>query len=340
MNTIDEGMPASPMTVREEKRRAAPGLISCALCGLKMREITFRHLKAAHRWAPEGAVWRYKERFKMWSVRSALSAQTRQEVGWTRSRIKREIRRIRQAGGLLNSRDASRRHGTIYVQACRILGSWEKAIAFCGMDYTKVRLRKKWTRRDILGWIHKRGDKQAQLRGGVVKKEHAGVYNAACRVFGGWFQAIQAERISGFKQVKLRKWDKESLIKALREFGPGATLTEVRTQDPGLVSAIWWHIGSWPGARAAAGFVPRLPRRPSKWTRGRIFEAIRSRSGKHSRLTTRVFSDLGGLPNAAKDMFGSWEKAVRAAGCSYITQRQDSTSNAHQRRSSQCQIIC
>jgi hypothetical protein len=210
-----------------------------------------------------------------------------------------------------------KRHITLYLRACRTLGSWGKAIASCGIDYELVRLRKKWTRRDILQWIRVRRKRTSELRGGAVKKDFAGVYNAACRLFGGWIQAVLSARIRGFKPVKPRKWDRNGLIKALRDFGAEARFEDVKVKDSGLVQALLRTFGSWPGARASAGFVPRLPSRPSKWTSKRIFETIRSRSGKHPRLTTRVFSDCGGLPNAAKDMFGSWKKAVRAAGCSY-----------------------
>lgn len=236
-------------------------------------------------------------------------------VRWTRDRLKREILALRRRGIPLNTK-SMQNHSAVFVHAYQLFGSWEKAIRYCGIDYDTVRLRQKWTRKGILDLIRQRRRKRLDLRPGFIKKEHAGAFNAAVREFGGWYPAIRAAGIKDFDEVNLRKWDIASLVTAIRRFGPHATTTDVARKDPGLVSAAQYHFGLWQQARKAAGFAGKVPRKPSKWTRERILEAIRGRAGA-KRLTTRVYSDLGGMSTAATDMFGSWMNAVRAAGLNY-----------------------
>ena len=173
-------------------------LIQCKLCGQEMREITTTHLKAAHGWKEGSLVERYKRLFNVESVRSPLSLATRGETGWTRERLKREIQRIRRVGCALDSKTILKSHESIYRAACALEGSWEKALARVGVDYDAVRLRQKWTRGKILGWICESRALDLDLRAGVVKEERGGVFNAACRLFGGWKGALlEADRLDG-----------------------------------------------------------------------------------------------------------------------------------------------
>ncbi|HVR87204.1 MAG TPA: hypothetical protein VMU54_22955 [Planctomycetota bacterium] len=184
-----------------------------------------------------------------------------------------------------------------------------------GLDYESIRLRKKWTREGIVEWIQEQRKQGKDLRPGFVKEEHAGVFNAAAREYGGWYPAIRAAGILDFQEVKLRTWDRGSIVQAIRE-RESESKRDVRREDAGLVSAAVYHFGSWGAARKAAGFTRRPGGRKRLWTRERILEAISSRA-KHAPLVTRTFADLGGMSTAATDLFGSWMKAVKAAGFEY-----------------------
>jgi hypothetical protein len=234
---------------------------------------------------------------------------------WTRDRLKRAILGLRRRGVPLNTK-SMQNHPTVYFQSYKLFGSWEKAVSYCGIDYAAIRLRRKWTRKGILDWIRQRRTRRLEMRPGNVKKEHAGVFNAAVREFGGWYPAIRAAGIKDFEEVKLRSWDRATIMKAVRRLGSDARASDAHRQERGLVGAANYHFGSWGQARKAAGFARCAPNRPSKWTRERILQAIRGRSGT-KRLTTRVFSDLGGMTTAATDMFGSWMNAVEAAELVY-----------------------
>ena len=139
-----QGDPSAGLDVPHAKRppKEEVGLIECRLCGRQMREINAKHLMRAHGWKEETLVERYKRTFTVESARSALSLATRQEVGWTEDRLKREILRIRKVGSALNSKNIIKSHQTIYLGACEVYGSWENALSHCGVDYDAVRLRK------------------------------------------------------------------------------------------------------------------------------------------------------------------------------------------------------
>jgi len=288
-------------------------LIPCKLCGQEMREITTKHLKLVHGWKAETLVERYKRTCNVGSVRSPLSLATRQEVGWTEDRLKREILRIRRVGGSLNTKAMMKSHQAIYLNACKAFGSWKNALSRCGVDYEAVRLRKKWTRTNVLDWITDRDVLDLDLRSGTVKKEEGGVHTAACREFGSWKEALVEAGVRSGDETDPECWTTESILASLQEYGPGITERELRGKDAELLSRAKRHFGGFLQAlRAANLFVPKA--KVPKWTRGRIIKAIRSRIGTGVPLIPRVFVDLGEMPKAAVDLFGSWDEALKAAG--------------------------
>lgn len=209
-------------------------------------------------------------------------------------------------------------HSTLYGHARRLFGSLEAAVWASGINYDKERVQVLWTRTGILEWIRREWRKGRDIRPGVTKTLSAGVFNAAVREFGGWYPAIRAAKIRGFTEVRLRKWTPETLIASLKSYGPEVRLQDVAVKDPGLASTLRRTFGCWAKAREAAGYTPTLPSRPRRWTEQVIVQTIRERGRSQSRLRTRVFVDLGGFAKAAADMFGSWPKAVRAAGFTYV----------------------
>jgi hypothetical protein len=209
-------------------------------------------------------------------------------------------------------------HSTLYYHARRLFGTWEDAVWDSGINYDKERVQVLWTKDGVLNWIRREWKQGKDIRPGITKKQSAGVFNAAVREFGGWYPAIRASKIKGFKEVRLRKWTPKSLIAALKDYGPNASGEAIARKDPGLASTVYATFGAWKNARVIAGYPPTVPPPPPpRWTREVLLKTIRERARTHPRLRTRVFLDLGGFAKAAAHMFGSWPNAVRAAGCVY-----------------------
>jgi hypothetical protein len=238
------------------------------------------------------------------------------ESPWSRPRVRKEIRKLKRAGSPLHVR--AMKSGSLYWHARKLFGSWGEAIRSAGIDYETIRRYKVWSKAIILAWVRREGKKGRDLRPGRMQQEENALYTAASRRFGGWHPALRAAGIRGVKEVRRRSWDERTLIDALRKCGPKATYTDIKANNRTLLFALLRHFGSYTKARRAAGFTSKLPRHRRLWPREKVLEIIRSRAATHPRLRTRDFSDLGGMWTAAMDIFGSWPKAVRAAGFRYV----------------------
>jgi hypothetical protein len=290
------------------------GLVTCRLCRKPLRVLTPSHLHFIHGWERTTAFERYRKRYPQDELFGRAACRVRTEGGWSRDRVVREIRLLRRAGVPLHSKGMISGHSALYMRALALFPSWGRALAAAGVDYDQVRLRRWWTRKDILRWIRARHRRGLELRPGRTKRDHAGVFNAACREFGGWYPAIRAAGIKTFPEKTQLTWDRHRIVTAIRALPPGLRQKEVESKDPRLSGAIRRHFGSFAAAFRAARYVPAPAMRTWKWPREKILAVIGARAKGGVRLTTRGFSDLGGMSTAATDMFGSWENALRAAG--------------------------
>ena len=118
-----------------------------------------------------------------------------------------------------------------------------------------------------------------------------------------------------------RAWDKRTIIKEIRAWHRrGRYLCHVRVEYPALQAAAERHFGTWSQAVRAAGYAPG-PRAPRKWTPQRVIEEIKARYTPDISLP-ELRRRNPGLASAAQRRFGSWARAVRAAGLRYQARKQ------------------
>jgi len=154
-----------------------------------------------------------------WAPGSQSHVSSSGKEPWTRDRVNDDILGAQSRGIHLNHKSVMTCCPKLYSKAYRLFGSWENAVRDSGIDYAAVRLRKKWTPEGILEWIRERRRKEEDLHPGFVKLEHAGAFNAAVRVYGGWYPAIRAAGITDFEEVPIRKWSHASVVQAIRRLG-------------------------------------------------------------------------------------------------------------------------
>ena len=117
-------------------------------------------------------------------------------------------------------------------------------------------------------------------------------------------------------------WDKPRIIQALRkahQAGGDLSFTTMKATKSGLLCAAVDHFGSYRAAVAAAGIdYTQVHRRPAIWNRRRVADLLRDlhRQGADLR-ESRVARNVPGLEPAARHYFGSYRKAVLAAGLKY-----------------------
>ncbi|CAF0692037.1 homing endonuclease associated repeat-containing protein [Candidatus Methylacidithermus pantelleriae] len=113
---------------------------------------------------------------------------------WTEEQILHEIRRLHQIGADLSSKHMDEVGNSLIATARRRFGSWAEAIRRAGLDYEKIRRRRRWTPEQILEEIrafHKEG---LPLTSTEIRQRYPALFAAACkpRFFGSWRKAVEA----------------------------------------------------------------------------------------------------------------------------------------------------
>ena len=135
---------------------------------------------------------------------------------------------------------------------------------------------------------------------------------AAIRHFGSWTNALKAAGIplQVDKPKPVRKWSTERVITAIHaRLENGLPMNDVFESDRSLSNAANKYFCSWHGAMEAAGFELE----PRAWNKRRIVAEIRIRHCPEMGTHKLGTNDMN-LCNAAKEHFGGWHNALRAAG--------------------------
>jgi len=122
----------------------------------------------------------------------------------------------------------------------------------------------------------------------------------------------------------LTKWNKEAVameIVSVHEAGENLSYSNITGTNMALLRAAIRHFGSWEAAVTFAGIDYETIRRYKSWTRERIIARIQELHGEGYDLSwhnVRLNVDPQLAAAAAKKAhFGSWQKAVEAAGLDY-----------------------
>jgi hypothetical protein len=125
---------------------------------------------------------------------------------------------------------------------------------------------------------------------------------AATNYLGGRRAALVA---LGIHVPPQPRWTPEAIVAALRDRHEQGLLM---TKDRALYQAAIRAFGSGRKAREAAGLPPTV----RQWTKEQVLEAIQDRYVQGESLSSKRCER--GLVTAAKRLFGSWSKAIGAAG--------------------------
>lgn len=187
-------------------------------------------------------------------------------------------------------------------------------------------LRQSWSKRVITTTIqelHKAGER---LNSNHAQTKRQALYGAAIKYFGSWGKAVKA---AGFdyakiRVVKHRSWSKEKILRAVRRrkrLHLSLNASIVEREDRGLYWAARRHFGrrGWRKVLRRIGVDPRRidPRRI--WTKARFRKRIRELKRAGVPLYTYYLQKhgYGHLIGAGCKLFGTWGKALEAAGLNY-----------------------
>ena len=225
---------------------------------------------------------------------------------WTRKVVLEEIRARWQDGAPMTVAANPK----LAAAAIRRFSRWTAALRAAGVPQKPQRT---WSTPIVLETIralHRQG--VLPERGGYC--DSALVAAAAAR-FRSWHRALVAAgvRAPDEKPTRAFRWTAERVIEAIQNrYVQGLPL--VRGHDRHLASAAVRRFGSWRAAVVAAG-IPSVekPKPHRTWTAQRVIEAIVAHAASGHDLV-RVRRTDSGLEAAARKHFGSWRKALAAAG--------------------------
>ncbi|MGC8667952.1 MAG: homing endonuclease associated repeat-containing protein [Chthonomonadales bacterium] len=182
----------------------------------------------------------------------------------------------------------------------------------------------KWSKDTIAAEIRKMAAAGEPLNYARVAHQRVALLRAATRYFGSWWAAVE---FAGLDYIKIRRynaWSPQAIVERIRELharGEDLSWRYVSTVlDPQLAAAATKkkHFGSWRAAIEAAGIDYETVRRYKRWNEETIVRRLRDLYAQGVDLNAKSMEEQNiSLITAARRRFGSWDRALTAAGLDY-----------------------
>jgi len=183
---------------------------------------------------------------------------------WDHRRVIGEIRKRHRHGEPLSSRKVPHR---LLIAAVRYCGGWRQAIELAGLSYDQIRMKRAWTRDDLLEVVKRAAVQRRKHPNGPTMHQliSPAAVAAAGRFFGGLPKALRAAGIDPptvMTRVRFGRRSKATLVAELRALvaqRPGMTSRELfetrlgaeaATRLGGQIAAIDAIGALWTGRRS------------------------------------------------------------------------------------------
>lgn len=308
------------------QNRDPASFVTCRLCRRRFRAITVFHLRGVHKREGEHPILDYKSEFDLAysmcrNLRERLS-EAREDYWddrgrhWTPDDLLAEVRRLHLAGMSLRSKLVPNR---LSVAACRLFGSWRKAVEAAGFDYEQVTGVRHWSRERVGEDIKRLAAAGVPLDATNIQQHHSALHEAAIKLFPrSWAKALRA---AGFDPAehKLQRgvWNRRQAEGWVRTRTAGEESVVARDVPRDLLDFVRRRLEvGW------AEFVEEVTGRPypgvkkrQDWTREKLLSEIRRLRAKGNPLTYRAVAVVSqSYIHQARRFFGSWDAARAAAG--------------------------
>lgn len=181
-----------------------------------------------------------------------------------------------------------------------------------------------WDEKSLLSFIRKRKRAGEAINLKEIRNNFRPAYSASITLFGSWRKAIEKADID-YDTIRVnkgppRKWSQEKVVGTilkLSEAGKPLYAHHILHNYGTLYTAAGNYFGSWRQAIKAAGLDYTKIRRKlaKKWTRELVLEEIKRRRAEG--LPLNEWEAGSYLTSPARRLFGSWQKAINAAGLTY-----------------------
>jgi len=206
----------------------------------------------------------------------------------------------------------------------RVFGSLKAAMEAAGLQYPPHPCP--WNEETILQAIRQMRAEGRDLSLAAVKDRKTGsLLGPAMHRFGSWRKAIEAAGIDYSTVERVREWNRESVLQALRErhqSGRGIGGGAVQRENIPLWAAAKRYFGSYQDALEAAGIS--IPQPPEEWTWPipRLQQELRKLHEQGVDLSSgRILKTHREIFYAFRSRMGTWRKAVESIGVNYESVR-------------------
>jgi hypothetical protein len=250
------------------------------------------------------------------------------ERRWSRELVVVELSKASKRGQPLWSRHLRKSNPALHSAAIHWFGNYRNAVAAAGLDYSNVRKLElgRWNPKTVCRQLRQLHQQKLPIHHAAVDRDHPDLMVAAYRYFGSYGSAVKAAGLN-YDRIRVRpmpSWDKKRVqrrIKELERCEAGLWKRAVRRADPYLQRAADRCYGSYEKAIRAAGISSTALRPPPyrQWSPSRITDDLRKLYRRNPRLLkpTNLSQDQHRLLQACRRRFGSYERALAAAGIKY-----------------------
>lgn len=241
---------------------------------------------------------------------------------WDDRRVIGEIRKRHRRGEPLSSRKVPH---SLLIAAVRYCGGWRQAIEMAGLSYDQIRMRRAWTRKDLLEVVKRAAAQRMKDPGGPTMHQliSPAEVTAIGRFFGGLPKALRAAGIDR-STVMTRVWfgrrSKATIVAELRTLvgqRPGITSRELFETRLGAEAAA--RLGGQIAAIDAIGELWTGRRSLPMASADEVIAGLRTRHRQGCAMTMQATERR--LVHAATKHFGTWRAAMEAAGLSHLVGR-------------------
>jgi hypothetical protein len=278
--------------------------VRCRICGKHLCVISGRHL-STHGTDRETYIEKYGlSPDQLCSKSFRVNHSSRRDY---RPHGKRDwiaaIRKIHKRHGHVFAGYLKDNRPHLYNQGVWLFGDWDEALRAAGFAPEQMRMWSFWDQAKLISQIQRLRKQHSPLYAKYVLNNHKKLFSAARRQFGSWRKALIA---AGIEIPKYAYGSRVGILRALTDTVHGYPKKDV---PQSLKSSAVYYFGSWQKATVAA---------TRERTGSPKYRVTRTLSRMHRRKQPLVYGEArrDNLPlvRAAEKQFGSWGKALYAAG--------------------------
>jgi molybdenum-dependent DNA-binding transcriptional regulator ModE len=259
---------------------------------------------------------------------TSKSVAPRSSDRWNSELIIQTLENLHRKNKPIWSRQIRESNPALFAAAIHWFGSYRNAIEAAGIEYRSIQksVPGRWNTHTVRRELRRLHRDKTPLHHAALERENPALVLAAYRYFGSYGSAIAAAGLK-YDRIRIRpmpSWDKKRVIGRIKELEKNKTglwKRAVRRVDPYLDRAADRCFGSYKRAARLSGVPLDLLQPPPYrfWSPEKIVDDLKRTYQQNPRLLkpARLVGKKGRLLRACRRRFGSYRRALHAAGISY-----------------------